>query len=315
MMRVILCFTISIVWLTVADNDNKHYRFDYVYHQKAGGWLKYHEVPADFLTAFQKCRAEGAVLASPLTDGILEAMVELQKANSESCAILTGVHSTFSKGDYYSIDGVPLLRMSVSWAPDEPDNHENSEDCTIMLHSGKMVDVRCNDLYPYICFRKESCDKVTSTCGTVDKDYTLDVRTGSCYKFHLVARTWRQASMTCNAEGGHLAIINSETEAQVIRDIFAKVPRKSILSPYNFVASIGFSDWGERGVWYTVHGQTLQEAGYSSFLKGEPNNSTLYDGGSFCGGVSDDGLLHDLWCNGINFAFICEKLPDSLLSL
>lgn len=51
-------------------------------------------------------------------------------------------------------------------------------------------------------------------------EYALDIRTGSCYKFHRVPRTWSRAFMTCTAEGGQLAIINSETESTVRTNYF-----------------------------------------------------------------------------------------------
>lgn len=56
-------------------------------------------------------------------------------------------------------------------------------------------------------------------------------------------------------------------------------------------------------------GQTLQEAGYSRWHSGEPNNSTP---GQLCGAVYRDAGLDDLWCEGL-YSFICEKTPGSLL--
>ncbi|CAH0751162.1 unnamed protein product [Diatraea saccharalis] len=291
--------------------EGNQYRFEYEYNEKAGGWLEYHPMPATFTDAFLRCNAEGAVLASPLNLQLQRAMVTLLKTHSDSCGILTGIHATFSKGDYSSIEGVPLSKIPIKWAPNEPDNYDNNEDCIIMVNNGTLADVRCNDTYPYICYKKKTDSTVQTPCGTTDPEYTLDTRTGSCYKFHPVGRTWRRAFMTCMAEGGHLAIINSDIEALVIKNIFAKYPNDKVLSPYKHVASIGYCDWGERGVWYTIHGQSLAEAGFSTFDKGQPNNDKTYDNGSFCGAISRTGLLNDVWCNGALLAFICEKKPES----
>lgn len=62
-------------------------------------------------------------------------------------------------------------------------------------------------------------------------------------------------------------------------------------------------------------GQTLDEAGFQVWGKGQPDNSTRArtgDTGEFCGVVFRDGLLNDLWCN-VPVPFLCEKNRDSLL--
>lgn len=88
--------------------------------------------------------------------------------------------------------------------------------------------------------------------------YVFDARTGSCYKFHTVPRTWSRAYMACSAEGGHLTIINSDTEATVIRELFAKHPGGSMLGNFwKDVAFVGFHDWNEHGEWLTIHGKDL----------------------------------------------------------
>ncbi|CAH2238339.1 jg21673, partial [Pararge aegeria aegeria] len=140
--------------------------------------------------------------------------------------------------------------------------------------------------------------------------YTFESRTGSCYKFHKVPRTWSRAYMACTAEGGHLAIINSDTEAQVIKELFGKNPAGSMRGNFwKDVAFVGFHDWGEHGEFLTIEGQTLEEAGYAKFSGGEPNNATT---GEYCGAVYRSALLDDLWCEN-KYAFICEMSPDSLL--
>jgi hypothetical protein len=60
-------------------------------------------------------------------------------------------------------------------------------------------------------------------------------------------------------------------------------------------------------------GETLAEAGYATFAPGQPDNSKVHDGGSYCGGVTRAGLLDDLWCDSVTIPFICEKSPSSLV--
>ncbi|KAL4704629.1 hypothetical protein ACJJTC_002886 [Scirpophaga incertulas] len=313
MKYLIVCFGLFLAAINTASSQ---YRFDYTYNVKAGGWLKLHMMPANFHNAFKRCHAEGAVLASPINTYLRNAMIALHKRNNnENFALYTGIHATISKGAFTSIEGVPLSRIHTVWAPDEPDNHNDNEDCIVMLQNGTMADVRCSETFPFVCFKKKTKNLIINDCGTVDNEYIMDSRTGSCYKFHKVGRSWRNAYMTCIAEGGYLAIINSATEAEVITDVFARAPAKDIFSKYKDVASIGYYDWSEFGVFYTVHGETIQEAGYATWGEGNPDNGKNVDGDYVCGGVSRDGAhFYDLWCNADIAPFICEKKPDSLLA-
>ncbi|XP_059047639.1 hemolymph lipopolysaccharide-binding protein-like, partial [Achroia grisella] len=143
--------------------------------------------------------------------------------------------------------------------------------------------------------------------------YFLESRTGSCYKFHYTGQTWHQAYMTCVAEGGHLAIINSATEAQALKELFAKYPANTIKALRTDPIFLGFLDWNEDNTWFTIHGETLDEAGYKNWPADQPDNGKHGNLGQHCGGMFRTGYLDDLWCDVITFPFICEKSPDSLL--
>ncbi|CAK1595733.1 unnamed protein product [Parnassius mnemosyne] len=247
--------------------------------------------------------SSGAVLASPLNSKLLTAMKNF------STTVFTGAHSTISKGDYFSVEGVPLARMPISWAPGEPDNYENSEECLLLHSNGVVADVKCSEVFPFICYKKGIKPTVISNCGTTDIEYTHDSRTGSCYKFHYVGRTWPRAYMACASEGGYLAIINSHAEAEILKEMFNKYPEDKIIARHTDNAHVGFYDWGERGVWSTIHGQSLKEAGFESWSHGQPNNATY---GEYCGAIyKNDGLFNDIWCDN-TAPFICEKKPESL---
>ncbi|KAH9644680.1 hypothetical protein HF086_011849, partial [Spodoptera exigua] len=122
--------------------------------------------------------------------------------------------------------------------------------------------------------------------------YQWDRRSNSCYKLHTVSRTFADAHFACSAEGGHLAIIKSDVEATVLKELYAKYPPEKIVGPYDKN--------------YIMVGETLKEAGYSKFAPGEPNNAST---GEFCGSISRGGLFNDLRCE-IPTPFICEKKPD-----
>ncbi|CAB3257638.1 unnamed protein product [Arctia plantaginis] len=206
---------------------------------------------------------------------------------------------------YYFV-GVPLEKIQHEWAQNEPDNKNNAESCLALHSDGRMSDERCDEPRPYICYRPHS-DVEANVCGTPDPEYHFESRTNKCYKFHTSSRTFKRANFACQAEGGYLVIINSEVEAQVIRDIWIKYPAVVMIGPFwKDVAYVGMYNWDESEDWTTIHGQWLQEAGYAKFSPGEPNNSTT---GEYCGAVYRNGMFDDLYCEQ-DYAFICEKEPS-----
>ncbi|CAH2234867.1 jg15355 [Pararge aegeria aegeria] len=207
------------------------------------------------------------------------------------------------------LKGVPLSDISHKWAPGEPNNLNDDENCVYLTPNGAIGDINCWIPKPYVCYKKNDENQVLNECGTTDNAYSMDEISGSCYKFHGTPRTYSRAFMTCAAEGGYLSIINSEAEANYIRKLFARNPASSMIGPfYKDVAYLGFNDWSEHGDWLTIHDETLEKAGYAKWSTGEPNNKT----NEFCGGVYRSGLLLDLHCDSVH-AFICEKSPGSLL--
>ncbi|XP_022121564.2 macrophage mannose receptor 1 [Pieris rapae] len=305
------CIVLTILLAVIASIDARRFRCDYEYFPKAGGYLKLHRIPANWREARLRCHLEGAKIASPLYDELKTAMVSMMHVTPNlKSGVFLGIHATFSRGDFLSVEGVPLSQIPHTWLGGEPNNYNNKESCLLMTQNGEFADVNCENTYPYFCYKKISDSLVENECGSTDPEYVLDSRTGSCYKFHTVPRTWSRAYMACAAEGGYLAIMNSDTEAQVAKEIFAKYPDNKILGNFpKDVAFVGFHDWGEHGEWLTINSQTLQEAGYSNFADGEPNNATT---GEFCGAIYRNGRFNDLLCEN-RYVFLCEKDPESFM--
>ncbi|CAH0697218.1 unnamed protein product [Spodoptera exigua] len=202
---------------------------------------------------------------------------------------------------------VPLAEIGSPWAVNEPNNVGNNENCITFNAYGEIADRSCDEPRPYICFRSGKVETEANECGTIDSEYQWDRRSNSCYKLHTVSRTFADAHFACSAEGGHLAIIKSDVEATVLKELYAKYPPEKIVGPYdkNYIM-VGFHSWADSSDWRTIHGETLKEAGYSKFAPGEPNNAST---GEFCGSISRGGLFNDLRCE-IPTPFICEKKPD-----
>ncbi|CAH0697215.1 unnamed protein product [Spodoptera exigua] len=231
------------------------FRCDYKHIPTAEGFFKHFVIPATWADARLRCSLEGATLASPLNPNIEAEMKHIIQIyfTSES-EIFTGFHATISQGNFYSIEGTPLSEISLAWAENEPNNVGNNENCITFNANGEMADRSCNEPRPYICFRSAEIKTEVNECGTIDSEYKLDQRTNSCYKFHTVPRTFSGAHFACSAEGGHLAIINSNVEATVLRELFAKYPSGTMFGSFRKdFAFVGFHDWGETADWRTIH--------------------------------------------------------------
>ncbi|KOB77562.1 C-type lectin, partial [Operophtera brumata] len=218
------------------------FRSDYTYYPEASGWFKLHRVPVDWHTARLQCYAE----ASPLNEDILKVMKDII-GESKPGTIHTGVHATFSNGVYTSVEGdafrsdyieasgwfklhrsflkytpldiqnspysqciyknisVPLDDLAIEWGANEPNNNGGKQECMAFFNDG-MGDFSCLSNFPYICYSNFS-------------------ELGQCYKFHNQAETWPRAMRICEAEGGHLAIINSQEEMMFLKELFAEHPK------------------------------------------------------------------------------------------
>ncbi|XP_068632060.1 macrophage mannose receptor 1-like [Battus philenor] len=285
-------------------DDSDYNESTYKFNPDLLGSLRVHEIPATWHDARLRCKLEGGNLASPVNIPLYK---ELARIVSEQFpnGMYTGLHATFSKGDYFSVEGIPLAHTPIKWSTNEPDNYKNSEECIVLHSNGTAADVNCTNVFPYVCFKPGAPNPNWSrdNCGSTDNGYTLDEKTGSCYKIHTVGRTWSRAFMSCAAEGAHLAIINSDLEAKALKELFAKHPDSEIAAYVKYIASLGFHNWGEFQVWTTIHGQSIQEAGYSTFEKGQPDN---WQQGPYCGAMFRSGGLDDLDCN-LSAPYICEK--------
>ncbi|CAH0719670.1 unnamed protein product, partial [Brenthis ino] len=278
----------------------KFLHLNYQYDEGAKVWLKLHNMKTSWHEARKMCNMEGAILASPLDETLKGALVTYSKAYGID-RLYVGIHATFSSQIWHSIEGIPLENLA-----DHLDiNQMESSDYRIcaVMEAGSLINVGCQQMFPYICYKSDNVSRELTSCGTTDTAYQLDKRTGNCYKFHAEARSWIEAYETCFAEQAYLAIINSYAEAQILQDIFANHPSNTIHADHPNVMSIGMIDWEHNRDWYTIHGERIRDAGYASWSRGEPNNADRIE---YCGAIFRNGLLNDEPCSKQN-VFICEK--------
>lgn len=94
---------------------------------------------------------------------------------------------------------------------------------------------------------------VAAQSNSIPRDYVKFQN--SYYKFHKDSQTWAEARRSCEAEGGHLAILNSIEEEVFLIRLTRQYPPPVL----NYVAYvnyfyIGFHDMFEEGDFVTVDG-------------------------------------------------------------
>ncbi|GLG94145.1 Lectin-related protein [Gryllus bimaculatus] len=136
----------------------------------------------------------------------------------------------------------------------------------------------------------------------LDADYEVLPNVGF-YKFHPRQTTWEDALRTCASEGGNLAVVNSEAEAESMAVIFSNYPRLNDQDWLNDQAWIGVTDLKTEGVFLSLRGLTLQEEGWARWEKGQPNNE---GDGEHCVVFNRDKELTDEPCD-TKLSFFCER--------
>ncbi|KDR12893.1 Hemolymph lipopolysaccharide-binding protein [Zootermopsis nevadensis] len=70
------------------------------------------------------------------------------------------------------------------------------------------------------------------------------------YKLHIVGKSWQEARKTCEEEGAHLLVIDSEYEAKNMARLWKEYP--AFLARNTYYAFIGFHDLGNEGEVVTI---------------------------------------------------------------
>ncbi|XP_063245051.1 hemolymph lipopolysaccharide-binding protein-like [Bacillus rossius redtenbacheri] len=128
------------------------------------------------------------------------------------------------------------------------------------------------------------------------------------YKLHTAPLDWKQARAKCAEEGAHLAVVNSEAESAVLRQLLAQHPHVAGSDSQNY-AYIGFHDRYVEGQYVTVLGTPLEAAGFARWAgPTQPDNAGGGAGkvGEDCGSLHRNGGLNDITCSH-KLPFFCEQ--------
>nr|P26305.1 RecName: Full=Hemolymph lipopolysaccharide-binding protein; Short=LPS-BP; Short=LPS-binding protein; Flags: Precursor [Periplaneta americana]BAA00616.1 lipopolysaccharide-binding protein [Periplaneta americana] len=122
------------------------------------------------------------------------------------------------------------------------------------------------------------------------------------YKFHKTPKTWDEARIICQQEGGHLVIINSEDESKVLQNLFSKVTKTEGATNNDYIF-IGIHDRFVEGEFITIFGKPLATTGFTRWVDSiQPDNA---GGNENCGSMHPNGGLNDIPCPW-KLPFVCE---------
>ncbi|XP_063223715.1 macrophage mannose receptor 1 isoform X2 [Bacillus rossius redtenbacheri] len=208
-----------------------------------------------------------------------------------------GVTDQASEGNFLTVNGRTLNSTGFDhWLPNEPNNGDgvrsSEEDC-VTFHKGRAYnDVDCDREMPYFCevaernLRKDKLDKHNSgESAQTDKEVREhhepleDLNTIGGYRmfdghyYKLVkspGRNWAEARESCQEEGGDLAVIDSQEEADFLLQLFSKDPSR--WDQYVYEAFVGVTDQASEGNFLTFNGSSLNSTGFDDWMPNEPNN-------------------------------------------
>ncbi|XP_032680713.1 hemolymph lipopolysaccharide-binding protein-like isoform X2 [Odontomachus brunneus] len=138
--------------------------------------------------------------------------------------------------------------------------------------------------------------KLTQLLDKAGSDYLLTPGMGA-HKFHHRKLSWSQARKICIKEGGHLVIINSNSEEKLLLRIMEERKIEK--------AWLGVHDQFEEGDWTTILDEPMETSGYSKWTTKIANLPDNWGGKQHCGLLLKDGGMDDFDCSTPH-PFFCE---------
>ncbi|XP_023194031.1 macrophage mannose receptor 1-like [Xiphophorus maculatus] len=193
----------------------------------------------------------------------------------------------------------------LPWAPNQPDNYENNEDCvhlTGMTHPdpGKLNDDKCTATKEFVCKKAKGQgpppQPPTSGPGWNEKcgSWTSDPFNDFCYLFnYLSMRTWAEARADCVNQGGELLSITEPFEQAFIQGLIQQAPTGISLW-------MGGHDSITEGGWEWTDGSPFR---YIRWNAGNPDD---YFGEDCLSILINDGYWNDDNCQNKR-GYICKR--------
>ncbi|XP_041977436.1 secretory phospholipase A2 receptor-like [Aricia agestis] len=299
------CVDIILICLTLFIGAGAQFRSDYTYSKHTNAYYKFHIESASNARASDVCEAEGSklmVVTSPRDLDVAHGMLKVYPDLDGKAWIATdGKEHPDEDEDYSDYDSVEPLLTLVSQG-----RIMSGTKCNVLTRDGEVRTAHCITRHPFVCKTDASDVQYDPYCKIYVKGYRYFDAQKSCYKVPKYAASWNEAYSYCQAEGGHLVVVNSVAEQQVVRNLTKVARAVGSEVPWFYFVGVRAQKPKEGGTpdFRTILNQTLPEAGFNTWCTGEPNNS---DGNQYCGTIlTFDGKFNDEDCTK-TLGFVCEK--------
>ncbi|KAJ8732163.1 hypothetical protein PYW08_014893 [Mythimna loreyi] len=264
--------------LSHGQKDIKFFRNDYIYLEATESFYKINSLNKNFFDAKRACSLEGASLWYPENKEEAEAVISYWNSTQPTWwSVTLGMSDLIVKGLFETIDGKPVSDVYHNWNLGEPNNSGNIEDCVVIFSTGKMNDISCNTMNPFICKKTLQSLEWDQQCNMPDLDYKYNEKTGKCYKIHPVPLNWTEAYNVCSSEQSHLPVANDWVVINTLVKLFETAPKEWNAGSYlRGIYHLGIHNRFNDG-WQTVKGTPFNN---SLALWGTRLNDGSYDQGA-----------------------------------
>uniref|UniRef100_A0A2A4JYM8 C-type lectin domain-containing protein n=1 Tax=Heliothis virescens TaxID=7102 RepID=A0A2A4JYM8_HELVI len=270
----------------------------YTYLEDTQALYKFHLSGETWFDAKQICAAEGGSLFFPENNEEAEAVVALWERTHPSYErFLLGMSELTTTGEFMTIDGKSVDDVYNKWKPGEPNHLDGNEHCVNWHKGGVINDCPCDYKDSFICKRGQW----NYLCNMSNPDYTFNKDIGKCYKLHTTPLSWSNAYGVCTIEQSHLAVINSQMEADYLASLVASAPAPKVEGNYmRGIYHLGFHNKFNEG-WRTIKDTPIQEELWWGDYEPVGKNQ--------CGAMFFNGRLNNINCETRSL-FICEHEVD-----
>ncbi|XP_076643572.1 C-type mannose receptor 2-like [Halictus rubicundus] len=175
---------------------------------------------------------------------------------------------------------------------------------------------RCISWYNHLSISQKRCNNTSfgsfnMSCGPLNSFFYCIVvikewkKSGDhWYKLNTKAECWNTARKLCAREGGYLAVVNDNAEADVLISRF-HASGEAFDALCQDAVFVGIHDLFGEGDWTTIFNNPIEKVfnEWSNKWGKQPDN---FGGAQNCGSLYRDGKLNDVPCS-IKLPFFCEK--------
>lgn len=277
--------TFSIDYTSISPSATKYFN---------GNRYEYYDHTMTWNQAYRVCEKKGGHLVTITSQEENDFVFDLANDFENNYCWLGGTDFA-SEGNWYWVNSEKFGYSN--WRSGEPNDDSNGTEEYMHMHvlndyAGQWNDLPndINNVFGFICeYEGDANETLYTPTETIDNG---EIK----YEIYDYSVDWATAEKICEAKGGHLVVIDSQEENEVIYNAI----KDNSKSEY----WMGITDVESEGIWTNFKGDIL---GYTNWLTNEPSND--FNTEEYALIRSADGLWADLKSFAYSYhsiGFICE---------